>query len=130
GGSPLENGCEKMLETTADPDPSTNQRQQRQDEQWAEHHPRTFVRLAMPVCIVSVFGFVMQGVRVGGLMFHVVRGGASAIIAEEGHEPQPERVERSDQRGDDADQPIHPASVITGISFPENLVFREKSGKG
>src|ERR1700687_4419976 len=54
----------------------------------------------------------------------------ASVITKERQEPQPEHVERSDKRGDDTDQPKHPTSVFTRISFPQDLVLREKSGKG
>src|SRR6266436_6748251 len=52
-----------------------------------------------------------------------------AIVAKEGHEPQPEHVERSDKRGKDADQPIHPAPLGAGISHPQDFVFGEESSQ-
>src|SRR5712692_9147579 len=51
------------------------------------------------------------------------------IVAEEGHEPQPEHIERSNKCCDDADQPKHPASVRAGISHPQDLVFGEEASQ-
>src|ERR1017187_5161228 len=124
----LENRSEEVFEAATDADPSANQRQERQDDQRAQHHPWAFVgpsvAMAMTVIVVP-----MSSVAVRVVAVRIGRRRA-AVITEKCHEPQPEHVERGDKRGDDADQPKHPTSVLTRIGFPQDLVLREKSGKG
>src|SRR5437660_1985978 len=93
------------------------------DNERPQHHPRTLMRIAVAM-LVSVW----RG-RPRPRVVTIMRAGPT-IVAEEGHEPQPEHVERSYKCCDDADQPIHPAPLRAGISHPQNLVLREESGKG
>src|ERR1039457_6181440 len=110
----LENRSEEVFEAATDADPSANQRQERQDDQRAQHHPWAFVgpsvAMAMTVIVVPM---------------SIVFCRCAAVVAKKCQEPQPEHVERGDKRGDDADQPKHPTSVLTRIGFPEDLVLRE-----
>src|SRR6266700_1966747 len=50
----------------------------------------------------------------------------SSIIPKEGHEPQPEHIERGDERGDHSYHPVDPACLI---SPPQNLIFTKKPGQ-
>src|SRR5580698_2982850 len=50
-----------------------------------------------------------------------------AILSEERQEPLPEHIERGEERGEYADRPIHPASIGTRVSLPQNRIFTEES---
>ena len=93
-------------------DPSTNQREQRQDHQRYYHHPRALMRSAVSVAAASVCVLrVMDRARVPCVLrvrIMSVTGGlriGPAVLAKEGEEPQPEHVERGHAGGDNADQP-------------------------
>src|ERR1019366_2454797 len=85
GGSALENRSEEVFEAATDADPCTNQRQERQDNQRAQQHPRAFVgravSMAMTVIVVPI---------------SIVLRRSAAVITEKCQEPQPEHVERGD----------------------------------
>src|SRR5581483_5668788 len=50
----------------------------------------------------------------------------ATVLAEKGHEQQPEHVKRSQECGKYAHKPINPACLIC---VPKNFVFAEEAGK-
>src|SRR5271168_3233864 len=99
-----------MLEMVIPSDEPTEKREQCQDHQRHKHDHRALVRLAMAMRIVPV-GAVSA-------LF------SSAIVAEKRHVQQAEHVERSDERRNHADSPVHPTNLV---SFPENFVLAPES---
>src|SRR5208282_6025180 len=70
----MENRSKKMFKAATDADPSTHQRQERQDDQRAQHHPRAFVGRAVAMTVIVV------------PMSSALRRSA-AVITEKGEEP-------------------------------------------
>src|SRR5216683_6938842 len=92
------------------------------DNERPQHHPRTLMRIAGAMLVSGWRG------RPRPRVVTIMRAGPT-IVAEEGHEPQPEHIERSNKCCDDADQPKHPASERAGISHPQDLVFGEEASQ-
>src|SRR5579859_1793376 len=61
-------------------------------------------------------------------MLIAVAAGA-AILAEEGHEPEPEHVERCQQCSENADGPVGAAAVRAGERLPEDFVLAEEAAE-
>src|ERR1700676_3831646 len=108
-----------MLEAIANADQASDDRKKRENHQRDQHHHRTLVWFAVPVVIVIVNGTSLP------MRVHL----SAVIVTEKCHEQQPKHVERSDESGDDADQPEHPTPVVAGVGLPENFVFTPKAGK-
>src|SRR5215469_1155699 len=103
--------CKEMLKSVPDANESAHDGEQCKDHQRYQHDGRALMRFAMsmislPVCAMAV-------------RIHL----RSAVVAEKRHKQQPEHIERSDEGGNDSDQPVNPASVLTGKGFPENFVL-------
>src|SRR6185437_7398566 len=94
---------------------SAKHREERQNHQRNQHDLRAFVNavaVSMPVRRMRVIAMTVTGF------------GLSAILTEERHEPQSEHVERSDEGGDHADQPINPICLV---GAPQDFVFAEEA---
>src|SRR5580700_21328 len=61
------------------------------------------------------------------LLVAMSRHGFASILAEECQEPKPEHIKRSQESGEHADRPEHPASVLARECLPQNLVLAEES---
>src|SRR5579862_1869119 len=53
----------------------------------------------------------------------------TAILAEEGHEPEPEHVERCQQCSENADGPVGAAAIGAGKRLPQNFVLAEEAAE-
>src|SRR5579871_4690963 len=69
------------------------------------------MRFAMPMISVPVCAMPMR--------IHL----RTVVVAEKCHKEQPEHVERCDEGGNDANQPVHPTSMLAGKRLPENFVL-------
>src|ERR1700757_4148388 len=99
-----------MLEAVADSYQTTDDGKKREDHQRNQHDHRTLVRRAVPI------------VPVAGVGVSMIINLDSVVVTEKRHKEQTEHVERSDESGDDADQPEDPATVRAGIGLPQNFV--------
>ena len=85
------------------------------------------VSMAMRVRSHSVLGLRRS---MCGMGFFANIHAAQPQLAEEGHEPQPKHVKRSQSGGDNGDRPQDPVAVSrAGVGFPQNLVFAEEAGQ-
>src|SRR5947207_2698185 len=85
------------------------------------------VSMTMRVRSRSVLGL---GRSMCGMGFFANIYAAQPQLAEEGHEPQPEHVKRSQSGGDNGDSPQDPVAMSgAGVGLPQNLVFAEEAGQ-
>ncbi len=116
-----------MFEAISVADESPDDRQHGQDHQRPQHHPRAFMRLAVSVwrgnsCPRSARLIVIT-VPISITAMGSVHCRAS-VLAAECHVHQPEHIERRDESGNHANQPIDRACAI---GFPKNFVFRPEA---
>src|SRR4051812_31832549 len=77
----------------------------------------------MRVLLLTALFLVTAVVTLFGMRF----GCFAAEVAEEGQEPQPEHVERSQERGENANRPEPDTAVLAGEGAEENFVLAEEA---
>src|SRR6185437_15750070 len=119
----MEYRSQKLIETIAaakrsgNADVSAKHRKERENHQRNQHDLWTLVNAAVPMSVRAMSIMAMAVMTVTGFSL-------STILAEERHEPQSEHVERSDEGGDHADQPINPICLV---GAPQDFVFAEEA---
>src|ERR1700685_2243204 len=103
-----------MLKAVADTHQSAHDGKKCHDHEGNQHHHWSFVRLSVAVSILPV----------GGMDSSMLVNLRAPIVSPKRHEQQTEHIERSEEGGDDADQPINPTGLI---SLPEDFILAPES---
>src|SRR6185437_7869345 len=126
------------VERRRNADPAADYGEDSENDERDKHDPRALVDMVVIVAVVRVAVTARPAIQhrcrgrtgmSGGVVFYGLKA-AGAALSKEREVPEPEHVERSQERGEEADRPENLAAVWREEGFVEDFVLAEESGEG